>query len=68
MYRMLSFCKVQKRQELMCFKAFLCQYVEPLVFLKVSGREGATAPLAPLLIPPLMCVYMFVQVCVYVFV
>ena len=38
-------------QELMCFSAFLYQYIEFFVFLKVA-RRGAIAPLAPLN-PPL---------------
>ena len=34
-------------QELMCFSAFLYQYIESIMFLEVARREGAIAPLAP---------------------
>ena len=33
-------------QELMCFSAFLYQYIESLMFLEVARRGGAIAPLA----------------------
>ena len=34
-------------QELMCFNAFLYQYIESIMFLEVARRGGAIAPLAP---------------------
>ena len=34
-------------QELICFSAFLYQYIEFFVFLKVARRGWAIAPLAP---------------------
>ena len=40
-------------EELICFIAFLYQYIEFFVFLKVARREVAIAPLAPPLYPPL---------------
>ena len=46
-------------QELMCFSAFLYQYIESIMFLEVARRGGAIAPLAPPLNPPL---YMYVNV------
>ena len=40
-------------EELIYFSAFLYQYIEFFVFLKVA-RRGAIAPLAPPLNPPLL--------------
>ena len=43
-------------QELMCFNAFLCQYIiHGVVCITLSFKEGgAIAPLAPPLNPPLV--------------
>ena len=46
-YRMLSFCKVQKwhlMQELMCFKAFLCQYIVSCIPLTFKEGGGYSSP------------------------
>ena len=40
-------------QKLICFSAFLYQYIEFFVFLKVARRGGAIAPQARPLNPPL---------------
>ena len=43
-------------EELICFSAFLYQYIEFFVFLKVARRGGAIAPPTPPLNPSLLTI------------